>query len=203
MMVCLQHHQCSANNAGNTRRPVQWPLICKQQYLRHAPTKEGLVQKYAPERSSTNTQELLTLISKEEVQPGTEKRRRTYWQYVLMICCCILAVTAASKAFLYLETKTNTVQSMAGSIVKDLATLKAQVTATDTREQLATVTAELENLKATNTRVWAEVQQLRETVEALKVRRKKGIPRNQRVGDSSGQKNGISKPQTDKSNFNL
>ena len=54
--------------------------------------------------------------------------------------------------------------------VKDLNTLKAQVTATDTRGQLASVTAGMKDLNATNTQLRAEVEQIRETFETLKAK---------------------------------
>jgi septal ring factor EnvC (AmiA/AmiB activator) len=86
-------------------------------------------------------------------------------------CCGILAIAAAGKGFLYLDNGISTVESAVGSAVKDLNTLKAQVTAADTKEQLATVTAEAKDLKTTNTQLRAEVEQIRDTLEALKVKK--------------------------------
>ena len=128
----------------------------------------------------SNAQELLTIMGNREVQPETKKPQRTDWQQILMACCCIFVIAALGKGFLYLETEIGTVQSTVGSTVKNLATLRAEVTAIDTREQIATVTAELEDLKATNTQLWAEVQQLRETAEALKGRKNNGPARSKR-----------------------
>ena len=131
-------------------------------------------------RPLSNAQELLTIMGNGEVQPETKKPQRTYWQQILMACCCIFVIAALGKSFLYLETEIRTVQSTVGSTVKNLATLRAEVTATDTRGQIATVTAELEDLKATNTHLWAEVQQLRETAEALKGRKNNGPAQSKR-----------------------
>ncbi len=49
---------------------------------------------------------------------------------------------------------------------------RQQVTAADTKEQLAAVTAEMEDLKATNTQLRAEVEQIREAFESLKAKKK-------------------------------
>jgi hypothetical protein len=129
------------------------------------------VQKHALERHLSNAQELLTVMSNEEVKPEMKKPHKTYWQQILTACFGILAIAALGKGFLYLEAEISTAQSTVGSAVKDLTTLKAQVSATDTREQIAIVTTELENLKTTNTQFWAEVQQLREIVDALKAKK--------------------------------
>jgi hypothetical protein len=64
-------------------------------------------------------------------------------QQIFIACCCILAIAAAGKGFFYLDIKIN-------AVVKDINTLKARVTAPDTREQFAAVTAEMKDLKATN-----------------------------------------------------
>jgi cell division protein FtsB len=88
-----------------------------------------------------------------------------------MACCCIFAIAAAGIGFLYLDAKISAVQSAVGSAVKDLSTLKARMTAPDTKEQLAAVTAEVEHLKATNTQLRAEVKKIRDTLEVLKARK--------------------------------
>ncbi len=88
-----------------------------------------------------------------------------------MAFCSILAIAAVGKGFLYLDNGISTVQSAVGSAVKDLNTLKAQVTAADTKEQLAAVTAEVKDLRATNTQLRAEVEQIREAFETLKAKK--------------------------------
>jgi len=128
------------------------------------------MEKSASARRLTGTEELLSAMSNEEVQPETRKPRKTYWQHILMTCCCILVIAAAGKGFLYLDTEISTAQSAVGSTVKDLNTLKAEVTAADTKEQIAAATAEIEDLKTTNTQLRAEVEQLREAFETSKAR---------------------------------
>ena len=88
-----------------------------------------------------------------------------------MACICIFTIAAAAKGFLYFDTEIGTVEYAIGSAVKDLNTLKAQVTATDTREQLAAVTTEIEDLKVTNTQLRAEMREIKEALETLKTRK--------------------------------
>jgi len=54
------------------------------------------------------------------------------------------------------------------AVARDLNTLKARMTAPDTKEQRAAVTAEMEHLKATKTQLRAEVKKIRDPLEALK-----------------------------------
>ena len=130
------------------------------------------MEKSASARRLTGTEELLSAMSNEEVQPETRKPRKTYWQHILMTCCCILVIAAAGKGFLYLDTEISMVQSDVGSTVKDLNTLQAEVTAARTKEEIAAATAEIEDLKATNTRLRTEVEQIREAFEASKAKKK-------------------------------
>jgi len=62
---------------------------------------------------------------------------------------------------LYLDTEIN-------AVARQLNTLKARMTAPDTKEQRAAVTAEVEHLKATKTRLRAEVKKIKDPSEALK-----------------------------------
>ena len=131
-------------------------------------------------RYETRAEELLSAMSNQEVKPDISdqkakpEKKRSYkipLQNILVTCCGILAVAAVGKGFLYLGNGISTVESAVGSAVKDLNTLKAQVTAADTKEQLATVTAEAKDLKTTSTQLRAEVEQIRDTLEALKVKK--------------------------------
>jgi hypothetical protein len=119
----------------------------------------------------TGAEDLLSAMGKEDVKSETKKPRKTYWQTILMTCCCILVIAAAGKGFLYLDTEISTSQSAIESAVKGLNTLKAEVTAADTREQLVAVTAELEDLKATTTHLRAELWEITEAFETLKTRK--------------------------------
>jgi septal ring factor EnvC (AmiA/AmiB activator) len=121
--------------------------------------------------SAMNNQEAKPDMSNEEAKPEKKRSYKIPLQNILVTCCGILAIAAAGKGFLYLDNGISTVESAVGSAVKDLNTLKAQVTAADTKEQLATVTAEAKDLKTTNTQLRAEVEQIRDTLEALKVKK--------------------------------
>ena len=136
-------------------------------------------------RYETRAEELLSAMGNQEVKPDTgdqeakpEKKRfyKILLQNILMACCCGLAIAAVGKGFLYLDNGISTVESAVGSAVKDLNTLKAQVTAADTKEQLAAVTAEAKDLKTTNTQLRAEVEQIREAFEMLKARKNNVVP---------------------------
>jgi septal ring factor EnvC (AmiA/AmiB activator) len=121
--------------------------------------------------SAMSNQEMKPDISDQEAKPEKKRSHKIPLQNILVTCCGILAIAAAGKGFLYLDNGISTVESAVGSAVKDLNTLKAQVTAADTKEQLATVTAEAKDLKTTNTQLRAEVEQIRDTLEALKVKK--------------------------------
>ena len=141
--------------------------------------KANVLEKVVSEKNAsaghmTGAKDLLSAmgaVSNQDATPETKKPHKIRWQQILVACCCLLAIAAAGIGFLYLDTKINAVQSSVGSAVKDLNTLKAQVTAADTKAQLATVTAEAKDLKTTNTQLRAEVEQIRDTLEALKVKK--------------------------------
>jgi cell division protein FtsB len=137
-----------------------------------------LMAKKASARDMTGAEDLLSAMGNEDIKSDTKKPHKTRWQrqQILVACCCLLAIAAAGIGFLYLDTKINAVQSSVGSAVKDLNTLKAQVTAADTREQLAAVTAEMEDLRATNTQLRDEVERLREAFETSKARKNNVVP---------------------------
>jgi hypothetical protein len=132
--------------------------------------------KSASARHLTGTEELLSAMSNEDVRPESKKSHGTLWQYIVMACCCILVIAAAGKGFLYFDNEVNTLQSAVGSVVKDFNTLKAQVTAADTREQIAAANAEIEDLRVTNAQLRAEVKEIRDALEAVKARKQNASP---------------------------
>ena len=129
------------------------------------------MEKSASTRYETRAEGLLRAMSNQEVEPEKKRSYKILLQYILIAFCSILAIATVDKGFLYLDNGIRTLQSAAGSAVKDLNALKAEVTAADTREQLVAVTAEVGDLKATNTQLRAEVEQIRDTFEALKARK--------------------------------
>ena len=132
--------------------------------------------KSASARHLTGTEELLSAMSNEDVRPESKKSHGALWQYIVMACCFILVIAAAGKGFLYLDNEIGTVQSAVGSVVKDFNTLKAQVTAADTREQIAAANAEIEDLRVTNAQLRAEVKEIRDTLETVKARKNNASP---------------------------
>jgi cell division protein FtsB len=138
--------------------------------MRQTSGEEAVMEESAWTRYETRAAELLTAMNNQEVKPDMSneeakpEKKRSYkilLQNILMTCCCLLAIAAVGKGFLHLDNGISTVGSAVGSAVKDLNTLKAQMTAADTKEQLAAVTAEMKDLKATNTQLQAEVEQIR------------------------------------------
>ena len=129
------------------------------------------MEKSASTRYMTRADELLSAMSDQEVKPQKKRSYKIPLQNILVTCFGILAIAAVGKGFLYLDNGINTVESAVGSAVKDFNTLKVQVTAADTREQLAAVTAEVKDLRATNTQLRAEVEQIREAFETLKAKK--------------------------------
>ena len=134
------------------------------------------MERSASVRYMTRAEDLLSAMSDEEVKPETKTPHKAHWQQIFMACCCILVIAAVGKGFLHLDNGISTVESAVGSTVKDLNTLQAEVTVADTKEQFATVTAEVEDLKATNTQLRAEVEQIRETFETLKAKKNNIVP---------------------------
>jgi cell division protein FtsB len=123
-----------------------------------------LMAKKASARDMTGAEDLLSAMGNEDIKSDTKKPHKTRWQWqqILVACCCLLATATAGIGFLYLDTKINAVQSSVG--------------AADTREQLAAVTAEMEDLKTTNTQLRDEVERLREAFETSKARKNNVVP---------------------------
>jgi cell division protein FtsB len=118
-----------------------------------------------------SNQEVKPDMSDQEAKPEKKRLYKILLQNILVTFCGILAIAAVCKGFLYLDNGISTVQSAVGSTLKELNTLKAQVTAADTKEQFAAVTAEMKDLRATNTQLRAEVEQIREAFETLKAKK--------------------------------
>ncbi len=132
-------------------------------------------------RRMTGTEELLSVMSNKEInleiaKPDTSKPHKARWQQIVTACVCLLVIAAATKGFLYLDGEISTVQSAVGSTVKDLNMLKAHVTAADTKEQLASVSASIQDLKAANNQLRAELHQVEETIVTLKTKKNAGAP---------------------------
>jgi len=125
------------------------------------------MEKYASARRMTGTEELLSVMGNQEVKTEAKEPRKTHWQQIVMACLCMLAIAAAGKGFLYLGTEISEVQSAVGSAVRDLGSLKAELTATDTKQQIANIAAEIEELKATNIALQAELKEIKGTFETL------------------------------------
>jgi FtsZ-binding cell division protein ZapB len=133
------------------------------------------MEKSSSARRMTGTEELLRVMSNLESNPDATKSQKppqkARWQQIFMACFCIFTIAAAGKGFLYFDTEISAVRSAVESTVKDINTLKTQISITGTKEQLAAVTAEVDDLKTTNTQLRAEMREMREAFEALKTRK--------------------------------
>ncbi len=143
--------------------------------------KPNVLEKVVSEKNAsaghmTGAKDLLSAmsaVSNQDATSETKKPHKTRWQQIFIACCCILAIAAAGKGFFYLDIKIN-------AVAKDINTVKARVTAPDTKEQFAAVTAEVEDLKATNTQLRTEVKKIRDTLEALRARKNNVVSAPQR-----------------------
>ncbi len=138
------------------------------------------MEKSASARRLTGTEELLNAMANQEVKPEKKRSYAFILQYILMGACSVLAIAAAGKGFLYLDNEISTMHSMVGSAVKDLNTLKAQVTAADTREGIAAANAEIEDLRTANLQLRAEVREIKDALEGLKAKRSSASPARKR-----------------------
>jgi hypothetical protein len=138
--------------------------------MRHASFEQVLMEKSESVKYVTRAEELLSAM-RNQVKPEKKRSYTILLQTILVACGAILAIAAAGKGFLYLDNGINTVQSAVGSTHKELSALKAQVSVADAREQLATVTAEMKNLRATHTQLQTEVEQIREALETSKAKK--------------------------------
>ena len=130
--------------------------------------------------SAMNNQEVKPDMSNEEVRPEKKRFYRIPLQNILVTCCGILALAAVGKVFFYLDNGISTVESAVKSAVKDLNTLKAQVTATDTRGQLASVTAGMKDLNTTNTQLRVLPVSVRKEAEGMARQQLDGLSWNKR-----------------------
>jgi len=131
-----------------------------------------LMAKKAAARNMSGAEDLLSAMgvtSNQDATPEIKTPHKTHWQQIFTVCCCILVIAAAAKAFLYLNAEIS-------AVVKELSALEARLATTDTKGQLAAVTAEMKDLKATNTHLQAEVNEIRDTLEALKARKNNVVP---------------------------
>ena len=129
------------------------------------------MEKVTSARRITGTEELLSVTGSEEVKQATQKPSKLRWQRLAILCSCAFAIAAAGKGFLYLNSEITSVHSAVGSATSDIDNVKAQVTANDTKEQVAAMSAELEDLKAVNTWLQEEVERIREGLQNLQAKK--------------------------------
>jgi septal ring factor EnvC (AmiA/AmiB activator) len=134
--------------------------------------EEVVREKNASTGHMTGAKDLLSAmgaVSNQVSAPKTKELHKTRWQQIFIACCCILAIAAAGKGFLSLDSKIN-------AAVKDINALKARVTPPDRKEEFAALTAEIKDLKATNAQLHAEVKKIRDTLEVLKAKKENVAP---------------------------
>jgi hypothetical protein len=117
---------------------------------------------------AARARQLLTLISKKEEQFNRIKGWRT--SLIQGICAaCLLIIMGAG--FVYLQTKIETVMLA----VKHVDALKTQMAAVDSREQVTTLTDRMDQLSAAKERLEADVVQVEEDLETLKIKQQEKI----------------------------
>ena len=89
---------------------------------------------------------------------------------IVLASCCILFALAAGGAFLRVEGKIGEMQSVADAAVKDIGTLKARMAIDNTKEQIATVKAQVDELRAAKMQFEDEVEQMKNILETVKNR---------------------------------
>jgi hypothetical protein len=155
-----------------SQNPAEGAIMGDKEEIKSNILDEVVGEKNASATHKTGAEDLLSAMSamsNEDVKPEIKKPHKTRWQPIFIACCCLLAIVAAGLGFLHLDTKIN-------AVVKDLSTMKAHVTAPDTKGQLAAVTAEMRDLKVANAQLRAEVKKIRDTVEASKARKEAVAP---------------------------
>jgi hypothetical protein len=129
------------------------------------------MEKITSARRITGTEELLSVMGSEEVKKPGRKPYKLYWLQFAIAFGCAFVLALGGKGFLYLNSEITAVHSAVGSAASDIDTVKAKVTANDTREQLAAVSAELDDLKVIHTQLQIEVEQIREGLQTLQAKK--------------------------------
>ena len=89
---------------------------------------------------------------------------------IVVVSCCIVFALAAGGAFLRVEGKIGGMQSVAEAAVKDIGTLKARMAADNTKEQIAMIKAQVDELQAAKIQLEDEAEQIKNIVETVKNR---------------------------------
>jgi hypothetical protein len=89
---------------------------------------------------------------------------------IVVASCCILFALAAGGVFLRVEGEIGGIQSVADAAVKDIGTLKARMAIDNTKEQIATVKAQVDELQAAKMQFEDEVEQMKNILETVKNR---------------------------------
>jgi septal ring factor EnvC (AmiA/AmiB activator) len=150
------------------QNPAEGAIMGDKEEIKANVLEKVVSEKNASAGHMTGAKDLLSAMSavnNQDATPETKKPPKTRWQQIFIACCCMLAIAV----FLYLDLKIN-------AVAKDINTLKARVTAPDTREQFAAVTAEMKDLKATNAQLHAELKKVRDTLETLKSKKENVAP---------------------------
>jgi len=117
---------------------------------------------------AARARQLLTLISKKEKQLDRTKGWGTALIQGICAACLLVALGAG---FLYLKTEIETV----GLTSKHVDALKAQLAALDSREQVTALAARIDQLLAAKERLDADVAQVKNDLEMLKIEQQEKI----------------------------
>jgi hypothetical protein len=117
---------------------------------------------------TAKARQLLTLIGKKEKQLD---RRKGWWTALIQGICAVCLLAAMGAGFLYLKTEIETV----GLTAKQVDALKTQMAALDSREQVTTLTARIDQLLVAKEHLEAAVAQMQEDLETLKIKQQEKI----------------------------
>jgi len=93
--------------------------------------------------------------------------RLRYYPLVVASCCMLLALVTGA-AFLRVEGKIGGMQSLAEAAMKDIGTLKARTATDNTKEQIAAIKAQVDELQAVKMKLENEVEQIKTIVATVK-----------------------------------
>ncbi len=103
-------------------------------------------------------------VIKEARLPQPSQRRS---HPLVVASCCILVALVVGGAFLRVEVKIGVMQSVYEAAAKDVETLKARMATDNTKEQLATIKAHVDELQAAKMQLENELEQMKNIVEAV------------------------------------
>ncbi len=112
-----------------------------------------------------------TAVSEETkpVQTAHQSRPSRWSRYPLVVAsCCILVALLAGAAFLRLEGKIGGIHTVAEAAAKDIQSVKAHIASDNSRDQIAAVKAQVDELQAEKMQLQDQLDQMKGIVETVK-----------------------------------